>query len=109
MLCGRYQGIQEWTGFRPGDQLFAKGKSGEVCGGVEQFHKGAGKQAARNVPGSLFYKLCMISAQFHGGMQDAPSRAVRQLPIAGWRKPSEKLSEAGRRIIVYTIEPVTGK
>ncbi len=82
---------------------------GEVCGGLKQFHEGTEKQAARDVPGSLFYKLCMIPAQFHGGMQDASSRVVRQLPIAGWRKPSEELSETRRRIIVYAIEPVTGK
>ncbi len=80
-----------------------------MCGGLKQFHEGTEKQAARDVPGSLFYKLCRFKAQFHAGVQDAASRVVRQLLAAGWRKPSGKLSETGRRIIVYAIEPVTEK
>lgn len=90
-------------------QLFAKGMFGEVCGKRKQFYIRAEKQAARNVPGSLFYKLCRFKAQFYAGMQDVASRVVRQLRVAEWRKPSEKLSEIGRRIIVYAIEPVTEK
>ena len=82
---------------------------GEVCVRGKQFYIRAEKQAARNVPGSLFYKLCRFKAQFHAGMQDTASRVVRQLLAAEWRKLSGKLSETGRRIIVYAIEPVTEK
>ena len=86
-----YPGIQAGTGFKEAGQLFAKKMFGEVCGKRKQFYLRAEKQAARNVPGSLFYKLCRFKAQFHAGMQDAASRVVRQLLAVGWRRRSGKL------------------
>lgn len=72
-------------------QLYGKKVFVKVSRKWKQFHKGAEKQAARDVHGGLFYKLCMYETQLHAGIQDAAARVVRQLQAPERRKSSGKL------------------
>lgn len=72
-------------------QLYGKKVFVKVSRKGKQFQKGAEKQAAGDVHGGLFYKLCMYETQLHAGKQDVASRVVRQLQASEWRKRCGKL------------------